>query len=397
MEFSTRTIHAGQPSEPETGAVIAPIFQTTTYQQAAPGEHRGFDYTRTSNPTRKRLEAVLADLEGGTHCAVFGSGLAAEHAILSAYLKPGHEIIVPGDVYGGTFRMLHRVFEPIGCRVTQADFADLAALERALTPDTRLVWLESPTNPRLLVYDIAAVSRLAHARGAIVVVDNTFATPFFQQPFALGADLIVHSVTKYLAGHSDVIQGAVIARDAAIFEPVAFLQNALGGVPSPFDCWLTLRGLRTLELRMLRHAENAAAVASALERHPRVARVYFPGLPSHPGHEIARRQMTGFGGMVSFELDGTPEEAAALVSSFKYFALGESLGGVRALACLPCRMTHASIPAETRSALGLSDTLIRLSPGCEAPRDLALDVQTALDRIGERSGIDDRVIASVTI
>jgi cystathionine gamma-lyase len=382
MEFSTRTIHAGQPSEPETGAIIAPIFQTTTYEQIAPGEHRGFDYTRTNNPTRQRLEAVLADLEVGTHCAVFGSGLAAEHAILSAYLKPGTEIVVPGDVYGGTFRMLHRVFEPIGCRVTQADFADLAGLEAAITTNTRLVWLESPTNPRLLVYDIAEVSRLAHAKGALVVVDNTFATPFFQQPFSLGADLIVHSVTKYLAGHSDVIQGAVIARDAAMFEPVAFLRNALGGVPSPFDCWLTLRGVRTLELRMLRHAENAAAVADALIRHPRVARVYFPGLASHPGHDIARRQMTGFGGMVSFELDGTPEEASSLVSSFKYFALGESLGGVRALACLPCRMTHASIPAETRAALGLSDTLIRLSTGCESPRDLARDVTDALDRMG---------------
>ncbi len=385
MEFSTRTIHAGQPSEPETGAVIAPIFQTTTYQQIAPGEHRGFDYTRTNNPTRQRLEDVLADLEGGTHCAVFGSGLAAEHAILSAYLKPGTEIVVPGDVYGGTFRMLHRVFEPIGCRVTQADFANLVELERAITTNTRLVWLESPTNPRLLVYDIAAVSRLAHAKGALVVVDNTFATPFFQQPFSLGADLIVHSVTKYLAGHSDVIQGAVIARDAAIFEPVAFLRNALGGVPSPFDCWLTLRGVRTLELRMLRHAENAVAVADALVRHPRVTRVYFPGLASHPGHEVARRQMTGFGGMVSFELDGTPEEASSLVSSFKYFALGESLGGVRALACLPCRMTHASIPAETRAALGLSDTLIRLSTGCESPRDLARDVTDALDRLGVRA------------
>ncbi|HUL74453.1 MAG TPA: aminotransferase class I/II-fold pyridoxal phosphate-dependent enzyme [Vicinamibacterales bacterium] len=382
MDFATRTIHAAQPSEPETGAVIAPIFQTTTYQQEGPGEHKGFDYTRTSNPTRKRLEAVLADLEGASHAAVFGSGLAAENAVLTAYLKPGREIVVPGDVYGGTFRMLHRVFEPIGCRVTQVDFADLPAVERAITTDTTLVWLESPTNPRLLVYDIRAVSHLAHARGALVVVDNTFATPFFQQPFALGADVVVHSVTKYLAGHSDVIQGAVIARDAAVFEPVAFLQNALGGVPSPFDCWLTLRGLRTLELRMLRHAENAVAVADALVRHPRVKRVYFPGLPQHPGHEIARRQMTGFGGMVSFELDGTPEEAAALVSSFKYFALGESLGGVRALACLPCRMTHASIPPDTRAALGLSDTLIRLSTGCESSKDLVADVEHALDCLG---------------
>jgi cystathionine gamma-lyase len=385
MEFATRTIHAAQPSEPETGAVIAPIFQTTTYEQIGPGEHRGFDYTRTSNPTRQRLEAVLAELEGGGRCAVFGSGLAAEHALLSAHLKPGNEIIVPGDVYGGTFRMLHRVFEPIGCRVTQVDFADLAALERAVSSSTRLVWLESPTNPRLLVYDIAAISRISHAKGALVVVDNTFATPYFQQPFSLGADLIVHSVTKYLAGHSDVIQGAVIARDPAVFEPVGFLQNALGGVPSPFDCWLTLRGLRTLELRMQRHAENAEAVAAALVRHPRVTRVYFPGLADHPGHDLAVRQMTGFGGMVSFELDGTPDEAAALASSFKYFALGESLGSVRSLVCLPSRMTHKSIPAETRAALGLSETLIRLSTGCESPRDLAGDVLSALDRLGART------------
>jgi cystathionine beta-lyase/cystathionine gamma-synthase len=382
MDFATKTIHAGQPCEPQTGAVVSPIFQTTTYQQIAPGEHRGFDYTRTSNPTRSRLEAVLAELEGASHAAVFGSGLAAEHAVLTAYLKPGTEIIVPGDVYGGTYRMLHRVFEPSGCLVTQVDFSDLAALERAVTSRTRLVWLESPTNPRLLVYDIAAVSRIAHAAGALVVVDNTFATPYFQQPFALGADLVVHSVTKYIAGHSDLIQGAVIARDAAVFEPVGFLQNALGGTPSPFDCWLTLRGLKTMELRMLRHAENATAVAEALSRHDRVRRVYFPGLASHPGHDIARRQMTGFGGMVSFELEGTAEEASAFTSSLTYFALGESLGGVRALVCLPCKMTHASIPAAERAKLGLSDTLIRLSPGCESPRDLVADLQSGLDRLG---------------
>jgi cystathionine beta-lyase/cystathionine gamma-synthase len=382
MHFSTRTIHAGQPSESQTGAVVAPIFQTTTYQQIGPGEHRGFDYTRTSNPTRKRLEAVLADLEGGTHAAVFGSGLAAEHAILSAYLKPGQQIIVPGDVYGGTFRMLYRVFAPLGCRVTRVDFSDLDAIARAIDASTPLVWLESPTNPRLLVYDIRAISDLAHAHGALVVVDNTFATPYFQRPFELGADLIVHSVTKYLAGHSDLIQGAVIARDAAIFEPVGFLQNALGGVPSPFDCWLTLRGLKTMELRMERHEQNAIAVSEALARHGRVSRVYFPGLETHPGHAIARRQMTGFGGMVSFELNGTPGEAATFAASLRYFALGESLGGVRALICVPCRMTHASIPAETRAELGLSDTLIRLSPGCEHPRDLVEDIVEGLDRLG---------------
>jgi cystathionine beta-lyase/cystathionine gamma-synthase len=382
MDFATRTIHAGQPAEEVTGAVTAPIFQTTTYQQIAPGEHHGYDYTRTSNPTRRRLEAVLADLEGGTAAAVFASGLAAEHAILMAHLAAGDSIVVPQDVYGGTYRMLHRVFEPQGRAVAAVDFSDLAAVARAITGDTKLVWLESPTNPRLLVYDIQAISRLAHARGALVVVDNTFATPCFQQPFALGADLVIHSVTKYLAGHADVIQGAVVARDRAVFEPVAFLQNALGGVPSPFDCWLTLRGLKTLELRMQRHADNAAAVAQALGRHPRVRRVFFPGLASQPGHEIARRQMSRSGGMVSFELEGTPEEAAAFTSSLQYFALGESLGAVRSLVCLPCRMTHASIPSETRAALGLSDTLIRLSPGCESTRDLVEDVVRALDRLG---------------
>lgn len=380
MEFATRTIHAGQPSEPHTGAVVAPIFQTTTYQQEGPGAHKGFDYTRTSNPTRKRLEAVLADLEGGTRCAVFGSGLAAENAILQAYLKPGDTIVVPVDVYGGTFRLLHKVFEPLGAIVERVDFSDLAALRAAVQSRPRLVWLESPTNPRLLVYDIAAVARIAHDAGALVVVDNTFATPYFQQPLALGADLVIQSVTKYLAGHLDVIQGAVIARDPAVFDPVGFLQNALGGVPSPFDCWLTLRGVKTLELRMERHAQNAAAIADALLAHPRVKRVYYPGLPSHPGHDVAARQMTGFGGMVSFELDGTVDEAAAFVSSLTYFALGESLGGVRSLVCLPCRMTHASIPPETRAALGLSDTLIRLSPGIEHPRDLVADLTGALAR-----------------
>ena len=393
MDFSTRTIHAHQPADATTGSIIAPLHQTTTYQQFAPGEHRGFDYTRTSNPTRKRLEAVLADLEGASHAAVFGSGLAAENAILTAYLKPGSKIVVPGDVYGGTYRMLHKVFQPNGCVVATADFSDLAALERAITPDTTLVWLESPTNPRLLVYDIAEVARLAHARGALVVVDNTFASPYFQQPFDFGADLVVHSVTKYLAGHSDLIQGAVIARDPAIFEPVGFLQNALGGVPSPFDCWLTLRGLKTLELRMDRHEKNATAIAEALSAHSRVRRVYYPGLSTHPGHAIARKQMTGFGGMVSFELDGTPEEAIEFVSSRRFFALGESLGGVRALVCLPCKMTHASIPAEERANLGLSDTLIRLSPGVEGTKDLVADITEGLESLGAATREKEAVTA----
>jgi cystathionine gamma-lyase len=392
MEFATKTIHAGQPSEPETGSLIAPIFQTSTYEQEAPGCHRGFDYSRTNNPTRARLEGVLAELEGVRHAAVFASGLAAENALLQAYLHPGDEIVIPIDVYGGTYRILNRVFQPLGCVIRQIDIGDAAALGAALSPKTRVVWVESPTNPRLLVYDIAAIARLAHDVGALLVVDNTFATPLFQQPFELGADLVVHSVTKYLGGHSDLIQGAVLARDEAVFEPVKFLQNATGGVPSPFDCWLTLRGLKTLELRMQRHAENADAIAHALKSHPLVRRVYFPGLPDHPGHAIARRQMTGFGGMVSFELDGTVEEVVSFVSSRRYFTLGESLGGVKALVCHPARMTHASIPPEERAKLGLSDTLVRLSPGCEHPCDLVADLVEGLSQLEQARSIATAIV-----
>ena len=381
MEFATRTIHAAQPSEPGTGSLIAPIFQTSTYEQDEPGLHRGFDYSRTNNPTRARLEAVLADLEGVQYCATFASGLAAENAILQAWLKPGDEIVIPQDVYGGTYRILNKVYQPTGCAVRQVDVGDRVALEAAINDRTRLVWIESPTNPRLLVYDIEDICRIAHACGALVVVDNTFATPLFQLPFQLGADIVVHSVTKYLAGHSDVIQGAVLARDPAVFEPIKFLQNATGAVPAPFDCWLTLRGLKTLELRMQRHAENAEAIATALSSHPLVKQVYFPGLPEHPGHEIAARQMTGFGGMVSFELDGSVEEVVSFVSTRRFFALGESLGGVKSLVCHPARMTHASIPPEARAALGLSDTLVRLSPGCEHRKDLVADLVSGLDAI----------------
>jgi cystathionine beta-lyase/cystathionine gamma-synthase len=365
MEFSTRTIHAAQPSEPGTGSLIAPIFQTSTYEQEEPGCHKGFDYSRTNNPTRARLEAVLADLEGVEHAAVFASGLAAENAVLQAYLKPGDEIVIPQDVYGGTYRILNKVFQPQGCVVRQIDIADPDLLRASLNARTRLVWLESPTNPRLIVYNIAAIAAAAHDAGALVVVDNTFATPFFQQPFSLGADIVVHSVTKYLAGHSDLIQGAVLAKDPAVFEPVKFLQNATGAVPSPFDCWLTLRGLKTLELRMLRHQENAQAIAAALHGHPLIRKVHYPG----------------FGGMVSIELDGTVEEVVEFVSSRRFFTLGESLGGVKSLVCHPARMTHASIPADTRAALGLSDTLVRLSPGCEHQKDLVADLLEGLSVI----------------
>ncbi len=381
MKFATRTIHAGQPSEPETGALVAPIFQTSTYEQESPGQDKGFSYSRTNNPTRQRLETVLAELEGVSFAAAFASGLAAENAVLQAYLRAGDEIIIPLDVYGGTYRILNKVYQNFGVVTKQIDTGDVKAVEAALSPKTRLVWIESPTNPRLLITDIAAVAKLAHAHNALVVVDNTFATPCFQQPFERGADIVVHSVTKYLAGHSDTVQGAALAKEAAVFEPIKFLQNATGAVPSPFDCWLTMRGLKTLELRMQRHEENAIAIANALNGHALVRRVYFPGLASHPGHDIARRQMTGFGGMVSFELDGTVEEVIAFASSRRYFTLAESLGGVKSLLCHPATMTHASIPAEARAQLGLSDTLLRLSPGCENAEDLVEDLLAGLAEV----------------
>jgi cystathionine beta-lyase/cystathionine gamma-synthase len=365
MRFSTRTIHAAQPSDPSTGALIAPIYQTSTYEQDTPGEHRGFDYSRTNNPTRQRLEQVLADLEGVSYAAVFASGLAAENAVLQAYLRPGDEVLVPLDVYGGTYRMLTRVYEPLGCRVRPVDTTNLDAVAAAVGDTTRIVWIESPTNPRLIVSDIAAIAEIAHRCGALLVVDNTFATPYFQQPFTLGADVVVHSVTKYLAGHSDLIQGAVLAAREEVFAPIKFLQNATGAVPSPFDCWLTLRGLKTLELRMLRHQENAVRIAAALRAHERVRTVYYPG----------------FGGMVSFELEGTIDDVTGFVSSRRFFALGESLGGVKSLICHPARMTHASIPPEARHALGLSDALVRLSPGLEHPDDLVEDLRDGLDSV----------------
>lgn len=378
MKFATKTIHAGQPSEPETGALVAPIFQTSTYEQEAPGQDKGFSYSRTNNPTRERLEVVLAELENVKYAAAFASGLAAENAVLQAYLRPGDEIVIPRDVYGGTYRILNKVFQTIGVKILQIETADLKLVESSVSDRTKVVWIESPTNPRLQINDIAAIARIAHAKGALVVVDNTFATPYFQQPFELGADIVVHSVTKYLAGHSDVIQGAVLAKEAAVFEPIKFLQNATGAVPAPFDCWLTMRGIKTLELRMHRHEENAAAIANALNANLLVRRVYFPGLASHPGHDIAKRQMTGFGGMVSFELDGTIEEVVSFVSSRRYFTLAESLGGVKSLICHPATMTHASIPADARAELGLSDTLIRLSPGCETAQDLIEDLTEGL-------------------
>lgn len=381
MHFDTLAIHHAQEADPSTGALITPIHQTSTYVQEAPAQNKGFCYTRTNNPTRGVLEEVLASLEGVDHCAVYASGLAAENAVFQALLKPGDHIITTPDVYGGTFRLLNDVYVPKGYRFSPVDLNDAQALEDAFEETTRLVWLESPTNPRLQVYDIAAVAEAAHKHGALLVVDNTFASPVNQQPFALGADIVVHSVTKYLSGHSDLIQGAVLARKADVFAPIHYLQNATGATASPFDCWLTLRGLKTLSLRVEKHNSNAQAVAEYLEWDSRVNKVYYPGLPSHEGHAIARRQSRGFGGVVSLELDADIDATKRFVSERKYFKLGESLGGVKSLVCHPATMTHASIPRDERLKLGLGDGLIRLSVGIEDPRDLIKDLEEGLTKL----------------
>lgn len=381
MRFATKTIHAHQPADPTTGSVVAPIFQTTTFEQDAPGVHRGFCYTRTDNPTRRRLEAVLADIEGVEHCAVFSSGMCAINTVLQGLLRPGDEIILPPDVYGGTHRLLYRVYAPQGYTVRTVDLSRPELLREALSDRTRIVWLETPTNPRLWIYDIAGLAALAHERGALVVVDNTFATSLFQHPFELGADVAVYSVNKYISGHADVTQGAALARDAKLFEPIKFLQNASGGTPSPFDCWLTLRGMKTMELRLRHQARTARLVAEALREHPAVKRVYYPGFPEHPGHEIARRQMSEFGGMVSMELCGSIAAIKRFVSSRTYFSLGEDVGCVYSLICHPVSMTHATIPTEARASLGLTDSLVRLSPGCEDPADLLEDLRQGLDEL----------------
>ena len=387
MRFDTLAIHEAQDPDPSTGALVPPIHQTSTFAQEAPGRHQGFDYGRTNNPTRQALERVLAALEGVGFGAAFSSGLAAEHAILTGHTGPGDHVIVPDDVYGGTFRLLDRVHGPKGLAWSAVDFDDEAALEAAFRPSTRLVWVESPTNPRLRVVDLARAAAAAHRHGARLVVDNTFATPVNQRPFDHGADLVVHSVTKYLAGHSDLVSGAVLARDAAAFQPVKFLQNATGAVPGPFDCWLALRGLKTLSLRVERHNRSAQAVAEALVAHPAVARVHYPGLHGHPGHAVARRQGTGagFGGVVSVELDAPLEDAVAFVSTRRYFRLAESLGGVKSLVCHPATMTHASIPAERRRAAGLPDGLLRLSVGLEDVHDLLEDLGEGLDEVRRKA------------
>ena len=377
MKFATKAIHAGQEPDPSTGAIMTPIFQTATYAQAGLGENKGFEYSRTSNPTRSVLEACMAALEDGKYGLAFASGMAAESAILSL-LSAGDHIVSCDDLYGGSYRIFERVMRRYTVETSYVPADDLDAYEKAIRPNTKMVWLETPTNPLLRLVDIRAIAEIAHRHKLLVVVDNTFASPYFQQPLKLGADIVVHSTTKYINGHSDVVGGALVLNDEEAYEAIKFYQNAAGGVPSPFDAWLILRGIKTLAVRMRQHEENARAVAGFLAEHPRVERVYYPGLASHPDHELAKRQMSGFGGMVSFQPKGSLVDIAQIVRRFKVFALAESLGGVESLVCHPASMTHGSIPKDIRESRGLTDTLLRLSVGIEDKEDLMRDLEQAL-------------------
>jgi cystathionine gamma-lyase len=378
--FATRAIHVGQPADPTTGATVVPIYATSTYTQEAPGKHHGYEYSRTGNPTRTALEKCLASLEGGEQCAGFASGLAATAAVVSALLRPGDEIAAAADLYGGTFRILDKVFKPWGLVPKFTDDASPAGFKAIIGPKTKMVWIETPTNPLLQIIDIAAVAELAKKAGAVLVVDNTFASPYLQQPIQLGADLVVHSTTKYLGGHSDVVGGAIIGRKEHL-QPICFYQNAAGGVPGPFDAWLTLRGVKTLAVRMDRHCANARQLADWLTKQPAVEKVFFPGLPSHPGHELAKRQMKDFGGMISVRVRGGKDGALKLITRTKLFSLAESLGGVESLISHPATMTHASIPFDIRVKRGVDDSLVRLSVGIEDAGDLQKDLAAALGGI----------------
>jgi cystathionine gamma-synthase len=394
--FSTRAIHVGSEPDPATGAVITPIYQTSTYAQDGVGALRtgrgvGYEYSRSANPTRDALQDTLAALEGGDHAYAFASGLAAEDAVIRAVLRPGDHIVIPNDAYGGSYRLIARVAAPWGVEFGTADISDPESVRAAVRPNTKLIWVETPTNPLLTVADIAAVAEIAHRAGALLVVDNTFATPYLQQPLALGADIVVHSTTKYAGGHSDVVGGALVVDDSTqapwmagvsdvgpgVAERIAFHQNAMGAVAGPFDAWLVQRGLKTLAVRMERHCDNAEKIVALLEAHPRVTQVYYPGLPGHPGHEAAAKQMRRFGGMVSFRAAGGEEAAVDICNRAKLFVLGESLGGVESLIEHPGRMTHASAAG---SPLEVPGDLVRLSVGIETIDDLLADLEQALAR-----------------
>ncbi len=376
--FSTKAIHAGQAPDPTTGAVILPIHPSSTYAQDGVGGTRsGYEYSRSANPTRTALQECLAALEGGRHAVAFGSGMGASDVLLRVLLSPGDHIVIPHDAYGGTFRLVDKVLRPWGIEHTPVDLADVAALRAALRPETRAIWCETPTNPLLGIADIAAVADVAREAQARLVVDNTFASPYLQSPLALGADVVLHSTTKYIGGHSDVVGGALITSDDALAEQLLFTQNAVGSVPSPFDAWLTLRGVKTLAVRMERHSDNAERVVAFLTGHPAVAQVLYPGLPEHPGHEVASKQMRRFGGMVSIRLRGGREAALRVCAATEVFTLAESLGGVESLIEHPGQMTHMSVAG---SALQVPDDLVRLSVGIEDVEDLVEDLRSALDR-----------------
>ena len=377
--FATQAIHAGQLPDPVAGAVIPPVYQTSTYIQDGLGRpHNGYEYARTRNPTREALERNVAELEGGTHGFAFGSGLAALDTVLKL-LKAGDHVVAGDNLYGGSQRLMSRVFADFGVRFSFTDMRDLSALERAVTPATKIIYCETPTNPMMFLTDLAAVADLAQARGIVTVVDNTFATPCFQQPLRLGCDVVLHSTTKYLNGHSDMVGGLLVTSRDDLAERFGFLQNAAGGVPGPWDCWLALRGIKTLPLRMRQHDLNGRAIAQWLSTRPEVTKLYYPGLPTHPQHDLACRQMRGFGGMIAIDL-GNVGRAKRFVEATRIFALAESLGGIESLIGHPVSMTHGSVPQALRDATGLTDSLVRLSCGCEDPEDLIADLAEAFDR-----------------
>jgi cystathionine gamma-synthase/cystathionine gamma-lyase len=377
MKFSTQAIHSGQDPDPTTGATIPPIFQTSTYTQLGIGKHRGYEYSRTGNPTRTALEKCLASLEGARFGLAFASGMAAEDAVFSL-LKPGDHVAAGSDLYGGTRRLAEKVYVPKGIKTSYTQGGQARDFEKILTPKTKLVWVESPTNPLLRLIDLKALGVLCAKKKILLVVDNTFATPFFQNPLSFKAHLVVHSTTKYINGHSDVVGGAILTNEEALYERLKFHQNAAGAVPGPFDCWLVLRGLKTLAVRMRQHEKNALVLAQRLSKHPSVTAVYYPGLPSHPQHKLASRQMSGFGGMITFRLKPARVTAESFVTRLKIFSFAESLGGVESLACHPASMTHASVPKEIREKQGIDDGLIRLSVGLEDVEDLWEDLENAL-------------------
>jgi cystathionine gamma-lyase len=381
MKFNTKTIHAGQSPEATSGAVMPPIFQTSTYAQESPGVNKGHEYARVTNPTRTALEKLMAGLEDATDCAAFASGLAAMDAILKM-LRPGDEVISTNDLYGGSYRLFTKVFEPYGIKFTFIDLRDINSLKGVINDKTRMIWIESPTNPLLNILDISAIAEIARKVGIITVVDNTFASPYLQQPLNLGADVVVHSSTKYLGGHSDIIGGIVCTSHKEVIENMRFQVKASGAVPGPMDCYLTLRGIKTLSVRVQRACENASQIANYLASHTNVAKVYYPGLATHPGHEIAKKQMRDFGAMLSFSLkDDSVATAQKFMSNTHYFTLAESLGGVESLISHPVSMTHGSIPPDVRKRSGLDDSLIRLSVGIEDVEDLIADLESAFNKI----------------